>query len=371
MTAYKYHWGNTLTGDIQGDIPFSNVEMTWVLSGAGTFSGEITTQDPEAYARGAASLLPGRTSIYVERDGDLIWAGIVWTMTYDESGIVKIGAKDYWSYFARRLYLDQRLIPDDQEGAVLTTLLDSILLNAFVDSYGGGSATVPQNLDYDLSQVGTQPTDFTSFGEEDAKSVAEVIEALAAQDPGIDFRVRPYWNAPGEPRIMLELGAPSLGKDATATSAGFTFPGSIVTYSVDINADRLAQRLFVSASEASDFAGDTALIDTWTVGALEPRYDGTAVLDAGATGAGGIASAAAHLFAQRGTWERVYSLTVRADQEPIFERYLVGDDITMLITDPKRPIAAESSARLRIGELKLIPATEIAEITPWSPNGDS
>jgi len=100
-TTYTYLVRDLRTGTILDELPLSGCSSDKKLNDSGSLRGRLHVDDPEIRIREPRVLTePGRTAIYVDRDGDLLWGGIVWTSRYTSSdGVLEIGATDFLSYF--------------------------------------------------------------------------------------------------------------------------------------------------------------------------------------------------------------------------------------------------------------------------------
>jgi hypothetical protein len=102
-TNYRYIVVDTLSDQVLAELPLVDVSYTNVLNAAGTFNGSLPiTSDTTAYDI-YNTTLPGKTSIYVLRDGTCVWGGIISTRSYNiKEKILDITADDFVSYLDRR-----------------------------------------------------------------------------------------------------------------------------------------------------------------------------------------------------------------------------------------------------------------------------
>src|ERR1700751_6160441 len=93
------------TNAVLAELPFQNVSFENKLNDAGQFMGQLVLSDPNVQKIGPiAATQPGRTALYIDRAGKLVWGGIIWTRRYTNSSfILEITANEFWSYFAHRL----------------------------------------------------------------------------------------------------------------------------------------------------------------------------------------------------------------------------------------------------------------------------
>ncbi len=81
---YRYVLTDLLTNAVIGELPFSDVTYGRQLKTAGEFSGTVPvipgkTNGYDLYQ----TTLPGRTGLYVLRNNECVWGGIIWSRDYD------------------------------------------------------------------------------------------------------------------------------------------------------------------------------------------------------------------------------------------------------------------------------------------------
>ena len=101
---YRYYVCDLMTGELLVEVPFRGVSYSRSLNEAGNFSGEIAVTDDTFNLSVYENTLPGKTSLYVVRNGVCVWGGIIWSRTYDlVSRTVNVSASEFPSYLARRV----------------------------------------------------------------------------------------------------------------------------------------------------------------------------------------------------------------------------------------------------------------------------
>lgn len=101
---YRFFVCNLVTNELLAEIPFGNVSYGRAIREAGTFNGDIPintdTQNLDLYE----TTLPGKTALYVVRDGLCVWGGIIWSRTYDiKNRVLSVSASEYTSYLYHRV----------------------------------------------------------------------------------------------------------------------------------------------------------------------------------------------------------------------------------------------------------------------------
>ena len=84
--TYRYFTTDLLTNTVLAEIPFRGVSFGRSIKAAGSFSGEIVVIPETASMDIYDSTMPGKTALYVVRDGVCVWGGIIWSRAYNEIG---------------------------------------------------------------------------------------------------------------------------------------------------------------------------------------------------------------------------------------------------------------------------------------------
>jgi hypothetical protein len=101
---YKYYTVDIVSNTIIGEIPFEDVSYERSLKAAGAFSGKITTSQQTDGLDLYNSTMPGKTALYVVRNNECVWGGIIWGRTYDMLGrSLSVSAAEFTSYLSHRL----------------------------------------------------------------------------------------------------------------------------------------------------------------------------------------------------------------------------------------------------------------------------
>ena len=101
--VYRYFTTDLVSNTLLAEIPFEGVSFSRALKGAGDFSGKIPVIDKTASYSLYDSTMPGKTALYVTRNGICVWGGIIWSRNYSlTSRELDVNAAEFTSYFHRR-----------------------------------------------------------------------------------------------------------------------------------------------------------------------------------------------------------------------------------------------------------------------------
>lgn len=242
--TYTYLACDLLTDVVVAELPLQQVQYETVLSGIGTLRAFLPLNDETNLLNVVGATQGGRTALYVDRDGVIVWAGIIWTRQLAQGGL-QIQAAELLSYYQHR-YVTQTLsteagnignssmVPDGQRLYADQKFMVWSLLR-FAQAQG---ATPPLDLNW-LASSGADGVNrqATYFGYERPEIYAS-IQQLSQSDDGFDFGVEVGWNpvsnnvAPTRYRTA-KTWHPQRGRSAMASGLVFDKGGpssNIVAY---------------------------------------------------------------------------------------------------------------------------------------------
>jgi hypothetical protein len=327
--TYTYLVADLRTGTIVDELPLTGVTFDKRLNDTGSFRAELRVDDPGIRVREPRLLTePGRTAVYVDRNGQLLWGGIVWTSRYSASDAkLEIGASDFLSYFEHRRVLSY---PVNPTGSVTYTGADQLAIAGqllqLAQSHPGG------DLGIQVRGATTSGVNRTvSYATGELKPVADALRDLANADGGFDFATDVEYGPDGRPVRYIRFGYPRLGQPGGPHV--WEYGANLIDFAWPRDAAQLATRMF--AQGTSD--GDTPLLayaeDTAAYAAGWPLLeDAASQLDT--KDAALVAAQARGELGARRRPVLLPELTVRADLTPVIGEYSVGDDIRVVIDDP-------------------------------------
>lgn len=232
MADYTFLFADLLTNDIIGELPLFGTYFEKYVNNVGNanFSfkvgqgGDSDTylDDQLAYA----ATIPGRTALYVDRDGDLIWGGIVWSRVYQsQAKTVACTAQTIESYLWKRACHQNAFYVQSVNWDQRNIVID--LLEKMAAEYSDGSSDLGLLLP-DPFPVQHQRTlnvhdyDFNYYG--------DLIQGIYQLDDGFDFMIDVAYSR-GVPRRYVYMGYPNLGDAADDPNiVTLDYPGPIYNY---------------------------------------------------------------------------------------------------------------------------------------------
>ena len=101
---YRYYTADLVTNTIIGELSLEDVSYERSLKSPGSFDGKITVTEQTNSLDLYNATMPGKTAIYVVRDGICVWGGIIWGRTYDMVGrTLNFSASEFTSYLNHRM----------------------------------------------------------------------------------------------------------------------------------------------------------------------------------------------------------------------------------------------------------------------------
>lgn len=104
VAEYRYFVADFLSNSVISELPLKGVSYERAIKGAGSFSANIPVIDKTAAYNLYESTMPGKTALYVVRNDECVWGGIIWSRSYSvESRELSISASEFTSYLHHRL----------------------------------------------------------------------------------------------------------------------------------------------------------------------------------------------------------------------------------------------------------------------------
>jgi hypothetical protein len=336
-TQYRYLFADLITNDILAELPLTNVSFTQTLNTPGSFSGTILGSDiNETGYDIAGSTIPARTAIYVDRDGVLIWGGIIWLRTWDsDSQHFDFQAREFGSYFERRRITDnfmdgdQALVYENEDQLFIA---QDLLTLAQTLAGGDIGVVVPNNVSgIDVTRV---------YYAYEFKDVWGAIKDLSNQQDGFDFNIDVAYDTNLEPRKYAQTAYPFRGITFNANNADalvFEFPGNIVAYEWPDDGSVVANKMYgvgPQSNEAKIVAVATAPTNQITAGyplledtvSYTDQYDPTILYQ---QTLGEVTAKQVPVVTPK--------IVIPAYASPVLGSYKTGDECLLRITDDRFP----------------------------------
>ncbi len=219
MPKYRYILADLLTNEIINELPFYSVTWDRLLSAAGNFQGFL--QMPMNGIRSKDVIqctVPGHTALYIERDAQLVWGGILWARTWQESSkSIQLNGQTFESYAGA---VDVRTTLSYFDTDQRNILIDLWLQLQTDQPFRNIGVTIPSNF----SVPNFRRTIF--FNDYQTMKFAEAIDNLLQYENAPDYYIDVAYDSSGTPTKTLRVDD-VLGQSLANTGLGFDFPGGI------------------------------------------------------------------------------------------------------------------------------------------------
>jgi hypothetical protein len=339
MAQYRYLFADLLSNQIIAELPLTGVNFTQQLNAAGTLTGHLLLSGVNSNAMNVpAGTIPGRTALYVDRDGVLVWGGIIWNRSYTSSNqTLSLQAREFESYFERRRITSTVAFNNTDQLAIVQSIVNT--------------AQTATNGNIGLT-VGTETSGVlvsrTYYGYE-YKTVFSAIQDLSRSSQGFDFNILIAYDSNGNPSKTLRLAYPRYGKVYSATSttqAVLDLPsGNIVEYEYAEDAITAANTVYALGAGSNEGklistqTDPTKITAGWPL--LEEQANYSDITDS--TLLTNLASSQVKTVSYPPITMKVVLPTY---VDPILGSYEVGDDIRVRITDDRFPTGLDTYYRL-------------------------
>ena len=220
--TYRYYTADLLTGTVISEMPFYGVFCSKKINEAGSFTGSFKLNsgmhDDQSLLDGS---IPGRTCIYVERDGSLVWGGILWARTYaSESKAIQVAGQTFESYFDH-VCIDANFIQQDVEQTTILTNLVNLLQGQSGNNIGLLLGSMPTT---GVVRTVLIPGYEYHFAQ-------DVISQLIGVDNGLEMTIDiAATGTIDHPSRTIRVGYPKLGSAVTTSGLYYDYPGNITNF---------------------------------------------------------------------------------------------------------------------------------------------
>ncbi|WP_327374707.1 hypothetical protein OG393_12395 [Streptomyces sp. NBC_01216] len=220
--VYRALFCDLRTDRVLDVLPLTEAKFDDFIGKPGSLTATVPLPEGRLAVRARDALRPGRTAVWLERDGDIWWGGVLWTCTpaSDEQGRLKVqfqaGTFDS--------YLDHRILSGDLAGTAADQFDIARTLVTHAQEQPGGDIGI--SLGHELSGVTRDYAyDYSALGR-----VRELLDKLAQPADGFEWRVHCYRDTQGRRVKRLQLGHPRI--QTGHFDIVLDHPGQVLTYSL-------------------------------------------------------------------------------------------------------------------------------------------
>lgn len=336
MATYTLLACDLMTNAVLAELPLRTFDYEARLNDPGAFNGAMALGDARISAIDPmGSTQPGRTALYIDRDGVLVWGGIIWKRKWQSSSqMLTFQGAEFLSYFAHRYIVDDQ---DFSAGVDQLTAAQQLVTYAATKSGGNIGITVPATT----SGVFTTAV----YKGYEYRSILKELKTLSSPATGFDIAIDVAYDVNGIPTKTFNTLYPRRGVTAPTSGLMWEHPGNIYDYDWPEDADRMADTVYgigagqpptLLASAASAPGLITAGYPLLEAIVTDKQIGVQGILDAFTAGAQVAYQNPVVLPA----------LTVSPSLDPGIGSYRTGDEARFRVTDPRFPNTLDTSYRI-------------------------
>lgn len=349
MTEYRYLFADLLTNQIKAELPLTQVSFGQELNTSGSFSGKLLLSDlRETVYSIDSTTTPARTAIYVDRDGTIVWGGVLWNRSYDsQSQSMTFTGREFESYFERRRINFTYNSAQASQDQLL------VVQNLFNTVQGSAGSSTNIGVQVGTETSGISVTKFYNYY--DLKPLTEAVYELSRSTTGFDWNIDVSYDASYNIIKKLNLEYPRRGNVYGSNDSYdpvIEFPGNIISYTYPEEGFQVANTLYgIGAGQ--------------TIGKLiSVQQDATQITNGWPTLEGSVSYTdydyqplldnltLAQLNATKNPVV-VMQVVTTSYNEPILGSYKTGDDFRIRITDDRFPTTLDVIRRLAKYEVQV------------------
>jgi hypothetical protein len=245
---YRYLFCDLLTNEVQLEVPVYGVSFGRQLNKASDCTVSINL-DRTGYSNSdvIGATVPGRTAFYIDREGGLVWGGIIWSRTYQSQAKALSYTGQSFESFFNKLVIEETLTYTNRDQR---DILNELIIHA--QSKGYTDIGIDPDPDYPFAWDATGTLRTVTFEKTDTWTYGKAIDYLVEYDQGLDYTIEVYYDEVGDPTKQLKC-ASVLGASIDNTGLVLAYPGNISNYYWPENASRAAVSVVgVGAGDGTD-----------------------------------------------------------------------------------------------------------------------
>lgn len=362
MAVYTYYAFTLTTGDIITEVPLRGAGPTWQVNDPGSLGSPTISLGALSNIQRAdirAATVPWKTGIAVDRDGTIIWSGVVTGRRYD-SGTKKfsITVPGLLAYWKRRI-LDQN---------ITYTNVDQFDIVAGLLRFGG-PPTVPMVMQYDPSGM---KRDRSIAGSDQKNALDEILE-IADNQNGFELAIDTAWDqTPGIQGVVhsLRIGSPRLGNVDSHTGAVLTleYPGNATSFVWDEDGEEFATQVYGSSTDQDGVVTTISAQNPVLLAQGFPQVGSTRQWS-NITNSDTLIGHVTQAIVESNGYQDAPTFAVKDAGDTAAGSWVVGDDVRVRITDDARfpriqdYLGPGLDQTVRISQATLDPVTGTIQMT--------
>jgi hypothetical protein len=223
MPTYRFYSADLLTGNILAELPLYGTYMNREINVPGNFTGTFKLGSGRHIDTDLLDgSIPGRTAVYCERNGTLIWGGIIWSRTYAaESKTCGLTAQTFESIFDHVVLENHFIMQYVEQSTILTNMINAIQAQA--------------SNNFGLTGMGSFPTTGVKrtvlVPGYEYHFAQTVLDQIIGVDGGLEYTIDVIPSGTiDRPTKLVRAAYPKLGDIGTASTLSYDYPGTVSNY---------------------------------------------------------------------------------------------------------------------------------------------
>lgn len=340
--SYVYHIYDSVKDTYISSIGLSGVTFSNVINGGGSFTGTLSISDP-LYQAGAlewqnATDYRMNRSMWIERNGVIVWAGFVSGRSYDSSSQTLTLTGTTFETFSQFRFLRVPLVYTNMD---ILTVARNIWRTQQVNSW-------EPTWQYDTNLSGKLVT-FNSM--QWWAYINDYMSTLVDMSPGVEWYIDTYYDptvVSGPPQVKKKfyVATPTLpAVDVGLTVSSNPSGGNLLSYTLAEDGTKFATKMYSlgSGSDSAQVYGeffDTTLLDEgfMDVSLMMTNADITDKPTLTGMAKQAILKATSQLYS--------FDVVVKPDESFDIQNVKLGRLVTIDITDPRFPQGYQGQSRI-------------------------
>ena len=253
MEGYRVLIGNLQDATWYEEIPVTRINFSKFLNGPGKVDISTSPNPESADLRKKINtdyLKPGRSTIYIEKNGVIVGAYILWELfvIYPSNRLRLIG-EGLWSYFRRRIIdKDQTFTATDQL-LIGRTLINDAKAKHFGNIVGLSTTGTAVSSGVNITRT---------YNRYQRRLVGEAIEDLADRESGFDFDITTKWVPGSSPPTISNEYHQYYPRKGTVGDLVFDLEANILRFQWQQKAQKFVNKIYMVGAGTAD---DTTLVE--------------------------------------------------------------------------------------------------------------
>jgi hypothetical protein len=339
--VYTYLATDLVSNTVLGELPLTGVTIDAQLNSAGNLAGTANLDDTQiSNDEFIARTIPGKTAIWVYRNDQIVWGGIIWTRTWATVGkSFSITGQTFESYATKRFprsWLGVSTFQYSQSGQCF--IINNLWQQLQSVQYGNIGVLLQSTFPSDDIL-----RDLVIDGFDLGTSFDSVIQTLLGFSDGPDYTIT--WSEDGNGNPVKQLMVwPKIGSQISTTQLEFDYPGNVKDYTLVESAASGANQWWAvgSGSDASTAVGEA--IDSASLTSGWPLLESTNAFS-DVTDIGTLNSYANTDLSAAPAPQETISVDLAGNSMPEFGTYAMGDYFVLNAVDPRFPLGITLTRR--------------------------